>query len=70
MIAYLIGSLLTSLLFIIVIKRIVQERRHKKKHSGIAKAYDRLIKEFNLAVEYSEFINYRYIGFDQRNKNS
>ena len=68
MITYLIGALLISLLSIIVIKTIVKQRRHKKKQSGIAKAYDRITREFKLAVEYSEFINYRYIGLDRRNK--
>jgi hypothetical protein len=68
MITYLISVLLISLLSIIVAKKIVKERRHKKKQSGIAKAYDRLTREFKLAVEYSEFINYRYIGLDRRNK--
>jgi hypothetical protein len=68
MITYVIGSLLISLLSITVIKKIAKERRHKRKHSGIAKAYDRLTREFKLAVEYSEFINYRYIGLDRRNK--
>lgn len=68
MITYLIGSFLISILSTIVIRKIVKERRHKKKYSGIAKAYDRLTREFKLAVEYSEFINYRYIGLDRRNK--
>jgi len=68
MITYLIGALLISLLSIMVIKTMVKQRRHKKKHSDIAKAYDRLTREFKLAVEYSDFINYRYIGLDRRNK--
>lgn len=68
MITYLIGSFLISILSIIIIRKIVKERRHKRRHSGIAEAYDRLTKEFKLAVEYSEFINYRYIGLDRRNK--
>lgn len=68
MITYLVGSLLITMLSIIVIKNIAKERRHKKKHSCMAKAYDRLTREFKLAIEYSEFINYRYIGLDRRNK--
>lgn len=68
MITYLIGSFVISILSTIVIRKIVKERRHKNKYSGIAKAYDRLTREFKLAVEYSEFINYRYIGLDRRNK--
>lgn len=68
MITYLIGSLLITMLSIIVIKKVAKERRHNKRLSGIAKAYDRLASEFKLAVEYSEFINYRYIGLDRRNK--
>lgn len=68
MITYLIGSLLISSLSMILIQKTVKDRRHKRKHSGIAKAYDRLTREFKLAVEYSEFINYRYIGLDRKNK--
>jgi hypothetical protein len=68
MITYLIVSLLISVLSIIIIKAIVKERRHKNKQLSIAKAYDRLTREFKLAVEYSEFINYRYIGLDRKNK--
>ena len=45
-----------------------KERRHKREHSDIVKAYDRLTKEFKLAVEYSESINGRYIALDRRNK--
>jgi hypothetical protein len=68
MITYLIGTLLITILSIIVIKKIVKERKHKRKHSDVAKAYDRLTRENKLAVEYSEVINYRYIGLDRRNK--
>ena len=68
MFTYLIGLFLISLLSIVVIKTIVKQRRHKMKQSGIAKAYERLTREFKLAVEYSDFINYRYIGLDRRNK--
>jgi hypothetical protein len=68
MFTYLIGLFLISLLSIVVIKTIVKQRRHKMKQSGIAKAYERLTREFKLAVEYLEFINYRCIGLDRRNK--
>ncbi len=68
MITYIICSAVIVLFSFVTIKAVVKERRYKKKQLTIAKAYDRIIRECKLAVEYSEFLCYRYIGLDRRNK--
>jgi hypothetical protein len=68
MITYIVCITLVITLSVITAKISVKERRHRNKQASIAKAYDRLVKHFKLAVEYSEFMNYRYIGLDRRNK--
>lgn len=45
-----------------------KEKRRKQKQVQIAEAYERLVRQCKLAIEYSEFLCNRYIGLDRRNK--
>jgi hypothetical protein len=68
MIIYIVISIIISVFSAIGIKMLIKERRHKQKQVGIAEAYQRFMKQFKLAVDYSEFLCYRYIGLDRKNK--
>jgi hypothetical protein len=68
MIIYIVISIIISVFSAIGIKMLIKERRHKQKQLGIAEAYQCLMKQFKLAVDYSEFLCYRYIGLDRKNK--
>jgi hypothetical protein len=68
MILYIGAVLVIGILSFIVARALVKERRHKNKQQAIAIAYDRLVRRFKLAVEYSEFLSNRYIGLDRRNR--
>jgi len=68
MLTYIICVLVIAALLSIGIKAMIKERKHKRKQLGLARVYDRLTKEHKLAVDYSEFLNYRYIGLDRKNK--
>lgn len=46
----------------------IKEKRRKEKQLRIAEAYERIVRQCKLAVEYSEFLCNRYIGLDRRNK--
>ena len=65
---YLIISLLLIEFSAIGIKGFIKERRYKQKQLRIAKTYERLVQQFKLAVEYSEFLCHRYIGLDRKNR--
>jgi hypothetical protein len=67
MITYIVGFAVTLMFFSIGIKSIVKRGRNKKRQLAIATTYDRFVRDFNLAFEYSEFINDRFIGLDKRN---
>ena len=43
-------------------------KRHKQKQLRIANSYKRFITQFKLAIDYSEFLNYRFIGLDRKNR--
>lgn len=68
MITKLIVSILTALLAVVGIKAFLREKKHKRKQLRVADACDRLIRQFKLAIEYSEFLCCRYIGLDRKNK--
>lgn len=68
MITYIIGMLLFLTLCAIGARTFIKQRKHKKKQLAIASAYDRIIRESRLAIESSEFLCYRYIGLDKRNR--
>jgi hypothetical protein len=68
MITYIISSFLIIGFSAIAVKSAMKNRRHKKKQLDIAQAYDKLVRECKLAIDYSEFLCYRYIGLDRRNK--
>ena len=68
MIVYIICSATAAAFAAVVFKVVAQQRRHRKKQRAIAYAYDCLVRQYKLAIEYSEFLCYRYIGLDRRNK--
>jgi hypothetical protein len=68
MIIYIVISIIISVFFAIGIKMLIKERRHKQKQFGIAEAYQRFMREFKLAIDYSEFLCYRYIGLNRKNR--
>lgn len=68
MITYIICSILVIASLTIIMAAIIKNQNHKKKQMNIANTYDRLTRECKLAIEYSEFLCYRYIGLDRRNK--
>jgi hypothetical protein len=68
MITYLIGSAFILILSVLGIRSIIKERKHRKRQLAIANTYDRLVKESKLAIEHAEFLSYRYIGLDKRNR--
>lgn len=68
MVTYTILFVLILVLSVLGITYLLKERRHKRKQIRMAEAYDRFVKHFKLAVDYSEFLCYRYIGLDRRNK--
>lgn len=68
MIAYIICSCLLLILCAFGAKAVLKQTRHKKKQLAIAISYDRIIRESKLSIEYSDFLCYRYIGMDKRNR--
>ncbi|MFL5786749.1 MAG: hypothetical protein ACJ748_01740, partial [Flavisolibacter sp.] len=68
MIMNLIGYVLVMGISAIAVTSVVKKRKYDKKQLVIAKAYDQLVRKFKLAIDYSEFLCYRYIGLDRRNK--
>jgi hypothetical protein len=68
MVTYIVISLVIIAFSAMGIKGWIKEKRHKRKQLGIAEAYDRLVRQFKLATDYSEFLCYRYIGLDRKNR--
>lgn len=68
MMTYIVISILIIGFSAIGIKAVIKEQKHKRKQLGIAEAYDGFVKQFKLAVDYSEFLCYRYIGLDRKNR--
>lgn len=68
MMTYIVISILIIGFAAIGIKALIKEQKHKRKQLGIAEAYDRFVRHFKLAVDYSEFLSYRYIGLDRKNR--
>jgi hypothetical protein len=68
MITYIIVSVVFIAISIIFFQIVLKDRRHKAKQLRMAKAYDRMVRQFKLAVEYSDFLCYRFIGLDRKNK--
>lgn len=68
MITLIVGSALILILSALGIRSVIKERRHKKRQLAIANTYDRFVRESKLAIEHAEFLSYRYIGLDKRNR--
>lgn len=68
MITNIIILMVTLGLSTIGISAVVKEKRRKQKQLQIAEAYERLVRQCKLAIEYSEFLRNRYIGLDRKNK--
>lgn len=68
MITYIIISVLSIAFSATGIMALIKGKRHKRKQLQMAEAYDGFVKRFKLAIDYSEFLCYRYIGLDRRNK--
>lgn len=68
MVTYIMISILIMAFSVIGIKALIKKKRHKRKQLRMAEAYDRFVRQFKLAVDYSEFLYCRYIGLDRRNK--
>jgi hypothetical protein len=68
MLTYLVILILIVAFSAIGIRALIKERIHKRKQLRMAEAYDRFVRQFKLAVDYSEFLCYRYIGLDRKNK--
>jgi hypothetical protein len=68
MITYILSLALTVIFFIVGLTALIKRRRQRKKQLAIARTYDQLVREYKLTIEYSEFLFYRYIGLDRRNR--
>lgn len=68
MITYILGAVIILLLCLAVIIPAIKQKRRKKKIQSLTSACQRLVKEGRLAIEYSEYIGYRFIGMDRRNR--
>lgn len=68
MITYVMVAIAVLFLSIIVILMAMKNKKHGRRQRSIAIAYDRMIREHKLAVDYSEFLCCRFIGLDRRNR--
>lgn len=68
MVTYIVASIVIIAFSAIGIKALLKEQKHKQKQLRMAEAYDRLARQFKLAVDYSEFLCYRFIGLDRKNR--
>jgi hypothetical protein len=68
MITYILSLALIIILFTVGLTVLIKRRRHRKKQLAIARTYDQLVREHKLTIEYSEFLFYRYVGLDRRNR--
>jgi len=68
MLTYFVIIILLVAFAAIGIRALIKERINKRKQLRMAEAYDRFVKQFKLAVDYSEFLCDRYIGLDRKNK--
>jgi hypothetical protein len=68
MVTYIIVILLALLISAVIFGSFLKGKKHKQKQLRIAETYDRIAREFKLAIEYSEFLSYRYIGLDRKNR--
>jgi hypothetical protein len=68
MVTYIAITILIIGFSAIGIKALIKEQKHKRKQLSIAEAYERFVRQFKLAVDYSEFLSYRYIGLDRKNR--
>lgn len=65
---YFFVSVTTIPIVLIIIFLFSKNRRQKQKQLRMAQAYERLVKQWKLAVDYSEFLPMRYIGLDRKNR--
>jgi len=68
MLTYIVCSAFILMVSAIGMRSIIKERRHKKRQLAIASTYDRLVRESKLTIEHAEFLSYRFIGLDKRNR--
>ena len=68
MITQITISVISIAVSAVAVTALIKQRRRKNKQLNMAKAYDQLVKECKLAIEHSEFLCYRYIGLDRKNK--
>ena len=68
MVTYIILISLIVGLTAVAVRALLKGKRHKQKQLRIAEAYDRIVNQFKLAIQYSEFLSYRYIGLDRKNR--
>lgn len=50
------------------LKVFIKERKRRQKQLRLEEAFERLVYQHKLAVEYSEFFDNRYIGLDRKNR--
>lgn len=68
MLSYIAGGIIIILVCLTVVYPALKKRKRKKKIENLTKACQRLVAESRLAIEYSEYIGYRFIGMDRRNR--
>lgn len=68
MITYIVISIIIIAFAAIGVKALIKEKKHKRKQLRMAEVYERFVREFKLAVDYSEFLSARYIGLDRKNR--
>jgi hypothetical protein len=68
MTTYIILFVLIAAVSVAALRALSKGNKHRRKQLRIAEAYDRFVRQFKLAIEYSEFLCYRYIGLDRKNR--
>lgn len=68
MISYIAGGIIILLVCFTIVLPAIKRRRRKRKIENLTRACRRLVAESRLAIEYSEYIGYRFIGMDRRNR--
>lgn len=68
MITCIIITIVTLALSGFLLSPMIRNRAYRKKQKTIALAYDRLVRECKLAIDYSELLRCRFIGLDRRNR--
>lgn len=64
----IVALCLLAVMVLFIVKRIKKEQRSKKRKSALAIAYNRLVLQHKLSIEYHEQIGSSIIAIDHRNK--